>query len=284
MVLSPNSRLNREKSQSKSLSNSFIQNDVGRVSKLILAHLMLLLASGGVVADYRGDALAHGKIENVLSRSIATEDMLRELEGILGGASFRAETEAVSTTVEPKANATPLRDISDICKIFADRPNWRGAVTASAFRWGAPIEVQMAILWHESRFRSKARPPKRAASRRVASRHISSAYGYPQALDGTWEWYQRETENHDAARDEFKDATDFVGWYMAKSRAFNAIEMHDAFHHYLAYHEGHGGFGSREWQGKKRLRHVASRVARQAAQYRKQLRRCTSDLKADLRG
>jgi hypothetical protein len=44
----------------------------------------------------------------------------------------------------------------------------------------------------------------------------SSAYGYSQALDGTWEEYQ-EDQRRGARRDRIDDATDFMGWYMDQS-------------------------------------------------------------------
>ncbi len=42
----------------------------------------------------------------------------------------------------------------------------------------------------------------------------SSAYGYSQALDGTWEEYQEDQRRRGAKRDRIDDATDFMGWYM----------------------------------------------------------------------
>ncbi len=55
----------------------------------------------------------------------------------------------------------PPRVQDDICAIFAERPAWREAVLDSAIRWGAPVEIQMAILWKESNFRAEARPRKK---------------------------------------------------------------------------------------------------------------------------
>ncbi len=168
----------------------------------------------------------------------------------------------------------PPSALNDICAIFEERPHWREAVVASALRWGAPVEVQMAIMWHESRFRAEARPPKRYAFGVIPAGRMSSAYGYPQAIDGTWDWYRRETGNRGADRDDFEDAADFVGWYMAKTEELNGVQMHDAFSHYLNYHEGHTGFRRGGWQNKTWLRRVATGVADQAVRYRGQLGRC----------
>ena len=168
----------------------------------------------------------------------------------------------------------PPRAQDDICAIFAERPGWRQAVYDSAVRWGAPVEVQMAIIWKESSFRGKVRPPKRYALGVIPWGRASSAYGFAQAIDGTWEWYKRDSGNSGADRDDFDDAADFVGWYMAQTLMTNGILMHDAFNQYLAYHEGHTGFQRGDWRAKRWLQNAATRVADQAVRYRGQLRQC----------
>jgi hypothetical protein len=169
----------------------------------------------------------------------------------------------------------PPRAQDDICAIFAERPSWRDAVLASAKRWGAPVEVQMAIIWKESSFRAQAKPPKRYSLGFIPRGRASSAYGYAQAIDGTWDWYRRETGNKGADRDDFDDAADFVGWYIAKTMASNGVTKYDAFNHYLAYHEGHTGYRRGDWQQKDWLRNAATRVADQAVRYRGQFNRCS---------
>ena len=42
----------------------------------------------------------------------------------------------------------------------------------------------------------------------------SSAFGYSQALDGTWEEYLEDQRRRRARRDNIRDAADFMGWYM----------------------------------------------------------------------
>ena len=163
----------------------------------------------------------------------------------------------------------------DICTIFAERPAWREAVVDSAIRWGAPVEVQMAIIWKESNFRAEARPRKTYALGIIPWGRASSAYGYAQAIDSTWDWYRRETGNRGADRDDFNDAADFVGWYMAKTMVSNGIRMHDAFSHYLAYHEGHAGFRRGGWRNKGWLKQTATQVADRAVRYRGQFHRCS---------
>ncbi len=133
----------------------------------------------------------------------------------------------------------------------------------------------MAIIWRESSFRAQARPPKQYTLGVIPWGRASSAYGYAQAIDGTWDWYRRETGNSGADRDDFDDAADFVGWYMAKTMATNGVLMHDAFNQYLAYHDGHTGYKRGDWRSKGWLQQAATRVADQAVRYRGQLHRCT---------
>lgn len=152
----------------------------------------------------------------------------------------------------------------DVCAIFDQRPGWREAAEASASKWGAPVPVQMAIIWRESSFRPDVRPPGR----------VSSAFGFSQALDGTWDWYRDSTGNSGADRTDWDDATDFVGWYMSRSQKSNGIGMNDAYNQYLAYHEGHAGHRRGSYNAKTWLVAVAQKVSAQAARYRGQLRNC----------
>lgn len=174
----------------------------------------------------------------------------------------------VDTARGPPANQ------NNICSIFEQRPAWRDAVYASAHKWGAPVPVQMAIIWRESSFRAAVRPPA-TSFMGIPTGHISSAYGFAQAIDGTWEWYRDSTGNDDANRTSFADAVDFVGWYMWKSRRMNGIRMTDAFNQYLAYHEGHAGHRRGSYRAKPWLMEVAADVATQTQRYRGQLRTCS---------
>ena len=163
----------------------------------------------------------------------------------------------------------------DLCAIFAERPQWRDAALASAKRWGAPVPVQMAIIWRESSFRAEARAPRKYLLGVIPNGHVSSAYGFAQAIDGTWNWYREETGNSGADRTDFADAVDFVGWYMAKSFTDNGIGMNDAYNQYLAYHEGHAGHRRGSYNAKAWLLAVADRVADRAEDYRTQYRGCS---------
>lgn len=171
-------------------------------------------------------------------------------------------------------SAAPPSNQDDICAIFDQRPEWREAMVSSSARWGAPVPVQMAIIWRESSFRAAARTPKKYALGFIPNGRVSSAYGFAHAIDGTWDWYRDDTGNSGADRTEFDDAADFVGWYMAKSLASNGIAMSDAYNQYLAYHEGHAGHRRGTYRKKGWLIGVADRVADQASRYARQLPGC----------
>lgn len=165
-------------------------------------------------------------------------------------------------------------DVENACAIFEERPHWRRAIAASEAKWGAPAHVQLAIIWKESSFESDARPSRTYALGFIPTGRRSSAYGFSQALDGTWEWYRQDSGNAWADRDDFEDAADFVGWYMAKTRSLNGVAMEDAYHHYLNYHEGHAGFRRGDWRRKAWLDRVAREVRRKAEDYRRHMEVC----------
>lgn len=163
------------------------------------------------------------------------------------------------------------RNVFDICAIYREKPHWAQAAAMAERRWGAPQDVKMAIIWRESTFRQAVRPMKTENGRKVPA---SSAFGFSQAIDGTWAWYQEDTGNRRANRTEFADAIDFVGWYVDKTQDLNGLPPWDAFNQYLAYHEGHRGYERGTWRQKPELLRAATEVAQQAQRYRAQRARC----------
>ena len=145
---------------------------------------------------------------------------------------------------------------------------------ATRAKWGVPVPVQMATIWRESKFQPRARTP-RTWFLFIPTGRRSSAYGYAQAIDGTWDWYKSETGRRFASRSDFADASDFIGWYMDRSRRQNGIALGDAYNQYLAYHEGHGGYSRGSYRSKNFLLRAASEVQSQAARYNRQLSTCS---------
>ncbi|MCQ0091924.1 lytic transglycosylase [Roseovarius sp. M141] len=164
--------------------------------------------------------------------------------------------------------------MEDACAILKERPQYSRAFRATERRWGVPTHVQMATIYQESKFVSDARTPYRYALGVIPMGRQSSAFGYSQALDGTWDEYVAQSGSRRARRDNIHDATDFMGWYMSKSRDELGIQMYDARNHYLAYHEGRTGFRRGSYNNKAWLVRVAGTVEARAATYQAQLRRC----------
>ncbi len=170
---------------------------------------------------------------------------------------------------------------SDVCDIFDNRKNWYRATAKTEKEWGTPIAVQMAIIKAESNFRRDARPArgKRRNLGLTRGKRPSTARGFAQALNSTWDEYKLKTRNPNASRENFMDASDFVGWYTAQSSRIAGIRLGDARAQYLAYHEGAGGFSRGTWRSKQWLINVADRVARDAATFDRQLDGCKGRLK-----
>jgi hypothetical protein len=168
----------------------------------------------------------------------------------------------------------PPRNPDDLCSIFAQNHSWRSATEAAAARWGVPVPVLMAVLYQESRFRADARPGWRRFLGLVPVGRLTTAYGYGQVKDGTWDDYRRATGRPDAQRDSFADAVDFVGWYADVIHRVADVPKADAYDLYLAYHEGPGGFGRGSHDGKAWLLGVARKVENQARSYEAQWAGC----------
>ncbi len=170
-------------------------------------------------------------------------------------------------------NFSAPRELDNACAIADQRPAYLRAMQDTERKWGVPVHVQMATIYQESKFIGNARTPYRWALGVIPMGRQSSAYGYSQALDGTWEEYQDE-ENRGARRDRIDDATDFMGWYMTQSEAGLGISKNDARLQYLAYHEGRTGYANGSHQAKPWLLEVASEVGARAEMYQMQLMSC----------
>ncbi len=167
------------------------------------------------------------------------------------------------------------RNLDNACSIIKQRPNYLKAFRVAERRWGVPVHVQMATIYQESKFIGNARPPYKYALGILPMGRQSSAYGYSQALDGTWKQYQRETRSYGARRDDIRDAADFMGWYMDETKDRNGISLYDARNQYLAYHEGHTGYARGSYRNKSWLMRVAGEVDQRSRMYQRQLSRCS---------
>lgn len=169
---------------------------------------------------------------------------------------------------------TAPANLDNACSIIAERPEYMRAFRKAERKWGVPVHVQMATIYQESKFISNARTPHKYVLGVLPMGRQSTAYGYGQALDGTWDEYRRVTGNKGAKRDKIKDATDFMGWYFNRSLKKNGIALDDARNQYLAYHEGHTGYARGSYNKKSWLVRVASEVDSRATVYGLQLADC----------
>lgn len=165
-------------------------------------------------------------------------------------------------------------DLDNACSIVRENPSFLRAFRRAEDKWDVPIPVLMAMIYQESKFISDNRPPHRYALGVIPMGRQSSAFGFSQALDGTWEEYQRAEGGQGARRDDIFHATDFMGWYMSRSRDQLGLAMHDARRQYLAYHEGRTGYRNGTYRAKSWLMRVAREVADRAVLYDVQLRQC----------
>lgn len=173
---------------------------------------------------------------------------------------------------------SPPHNIKDSCEIFDEKDDWYAAAHDSYEKWGVPVHVQLAIIYQESRFVHDAKPPRRKLLWVIPWTRMSSAYGYGQIKDSTWDWYLDSTGRLFADRDDFDDVVDFIGWYGNVSHRTLGISKQDAYSQYLAYHEGHGGFKRKSYKKKKWLVKVARKVDTRAKSYHAQLKQCEDSL------
>jgi hypothetical protein len=167
--------------------------------------------------------------------------------------------------------APPPHNKENVKEIFHQYPHWYHAAKKTEAKWGVSVPVQMAIIYYESAFKGDAKPPRKYLLGFIPWKHITSAYGYAQALNGTWDDYLAYTGNSSAKRSRFESATDFIGWYSALAKERLGIPADDPYRLYLAYHEGLGGFEKKTYQRKPWLMRIAKNVALKSQIYQRQL-------------
>lgn len=166
------------------------------------------------------------------------------------------------------------RNLDDACSIVSERPEYLRAFRAVERKYSVPVPSLMAIIYQESKFIGDNRTPHRYALGVIPVGRQSSAFGYSQALDGTWDEYQDGPGGRRARRDNIGDATDFMGWYMTKTVEETGVPINDTRNQYLAYHDGRTGFLRGTWRSKSWLVRIAGEVEARAVMYDQQLRSC----------
>lgn len=168
----------------------------------------------------------------------------------------------------------PPSHLDNVCRIFEQYPRWYDSALDVQRRWRVPIAVQMAIIHQESKFNGRARPGHRMFLGVIPWKRPSTAYGYSQALDGTWSLYKQSQGRPFASRKDFFDGVDFIGWYANGANRRAGIARKDAYSLYLAYHEGVGGYMQKTYLRKGWLIQVAHKVSARAQLYQAQLNSC----------
>lgn len=168
----------------------------------------------------------------------------------------------------------PPTNRDNLCAVFTERDAWFEESQSAAQKWGIPVAVIMAIMHQESSFVANAKPPRTWLLGFIPWFRPSSAYGYAQAKDETWDDYVNSAGSWWSDRDDFADAADFIGWYCQISHNKLGIVPTDAKNLYLAYHEGHRGFQKKTYLRSAALRRIADKVALRTKLYQRQLNEC----------
>ena len=173
---------------------------------------------------------------------------------------------------------TPPQNPDNICLIFEEKKSWYKAAMKSEKRWKIPPYVLMSIVYQESSYKADAKPEREKFLWVFPGKRKSTAVGYSQALNMTWDDYKDETGNSRANRKNFADSADFIGWYASKGY-YQGFDRLDARSLYLAYHEGYGGFKKKTYRKKPWLIKVAERVQTRSTKYQQQYWGCAKELK-----
>lgn len=187
---------------------------------------------------------------------------------------FRAMILLVALGSCGSKNFSAPRNLDNACSIVSERPAYLRAFKATKRKWGVPVPVLMAIIYQESKFIGNNRTPHQYALGVIPVGRQSSAFGYSQALDATWREYQQREGGRGARRDNIRDASDFMGWYMNQTKDEIGISMSNTRDQYLAYHDGRTGFVRGTWKRKSWLARIAGEVDARAVMYDTQLRGC----------
>ncbi len=161
----------------------------------------------------------------------------------------------------------------DICDILDENPKWSQHLLDAQKRWDAEPSTVMAIIRQESSFDPNAAPERNKLLGFIPWKRPSSAKGYAQAVEGTWEEYKKETNKRRAKRSNFSDSVDFIGWYLSKAKSVR-IKSYEVDKLYIAYHEGYGGYKRKTYRDKDWLVDVAKKVKYNAVRYERQLKSC----------
>ena len=160
------------------------------------------------------------------------------------------------------------------CSILKAKRSWERAVSRTEKKWGISPGMQLSFIMTESNFRPRAKTSKTYLWGVFPTGRLSSAFGYAQAIDSTWDRYKKSSGNRFSSRTSFADSVDFIGWYVIESKRKVGLPKTDVFNQYLSYHQGHRGFLSGAYKNKPNLLKAARRTATNAKKFDSQLTKC----------
>lgn len=178
----------------------------------------------------------------------------------------------------------PPRNQENICAIFREKEGvfggWYEDAKAASGKYGVPVATIMAFIKEESSFDARARPPWEYAPKLgwIPWWTRGTDYGYGQFIDSTWNWYRLRSGNWMARRDNFANVADAIGIYTGNIHKRTGVSMKDAYRMYIAYNAGPDSMRSGAYP--HRSARAAKSVARRAARYESQLKRCRGELES----
>ena len=167
---------------------------------------------------------------------------------------------------------------SNACKIFGEKYFYLKYTRASSKKWGVPISSILAVINKESGFRRFAKPPRHKIFKIIPYRRPSSSLGFSQAVNKTWDLYQKENNKPAALRISYKSSSDFIGWYFWKANKINKVSLNNTRDLYLNYYLGFSAYKNKVYRTDKKAIIFAKNVEKQAKIYKSQLRECKSVL------
>lgn len=214
------------------------------------------------------------KTTDEISMQITLSPLLK-LGPLLAAGLFISVLSGCSST-----STSPPKNPENLCEIFKEKPDWYASAKTMEKNWKVPVQVPMAMMYQESSFKHDARPPKKYILGFIPNGRISSAVGYSQALDGTWNQYKKSRGRAFADREDFDDAIDFMGWYINNTTRANGVAKGDAYDQYLNYHEGQTGWKRKTYNKKPWLKTVARKVDSRSKRYAGQYQACNLKTKS----
>ncbi|QGP54289.1 Transglycosylase SLT domain protein [Piscirickettsia salmonis] len=147
--------------------------------------------------------------------------------------------------------------LENICWIFKKHPTWKNSAYKTSRHWKIPVNILMATIYQESRFRSHIKSK------------TSNAYGFAQATNVTWADYKKSRKIAHASRENFHHSIDFIGWYFNKTIKLRKISRYNTQQLYLYYQ-----LGLYHRRVPTSAKKTANKVATIAKRYQQQLKHC----------